>query len=402
MLVTRNPMTDRVLHATTVAFAAAGILAGLGCKEKPFKMPPPEVTVTPVIQKDTPIYVEFVGETKGFEDIDIRARVDGFVQSIDFKEGREVRKGQLLYTLDPQEYRDKVAQAQGQLASAQMMLTNAEIELRRVKPLAAISALSQRDLDNAQARVGATQGQVDAAKAHLAVQELNLSYTRMSSPIDGIIGKTKAKVGEYVGLPPNPMILNTVSSIDPILVDFYLSERDYLWAVRTFGIRPEASPARSLELELVLVDGSILPHKGSVDFTNRQVDSSTGTILVQASFANPEKLVRPGQFGRVRLVANVRKGALLLPQRAIQELQGTYQVWVVGQGNKAEIRPVKLGPKVGGFWIVDEGLKVGDQVIVEGLTKVEPDLVVIPKPAKPFGEPVQPADNAGLAAGQGG
>ncbi len=398
----RNPISIRIFHATAAAFAVAGLLAGTGCKEKPFTMPPPEVSVTPVIQRDTPIYVEFVGETKGFEDIDIRARVDGFVTTIDFKEGREVKKGQLLYTLDAREYQDKVAQAKGQLAAAETTLTNAEIELRRVKPLAAMSALSQRDLDNAEARVGAAQGQVDAVKAHLAVQELNLSYTRMTSPIDGIIGKTKAKVGEYVGIPPNPMILNTVSSIDPILVDFYLSERDYLWAVKNFGIRPETSPARALALELVLADGSVLPHKGSVDFTNRQVDSSTGTILVQASFPNPEKVVRPGQFGRVRLVATVRKGALLLPQRAIQELQGTYQVWVVGKGDKAEIRPVKLGPKVGGFWIVEQGLSADEQVIVEGLTKVEPDLVVVPKPAKPFGEPVQPADNAGLATGQGG
>lgn len=377
----RNPVSFRYLHIAAAASAAAFVLAGVACKEKPFVMPPPDVTVTTVLQQDAPVYVEFVGETKGCMDIDIRARVTGFLASMDFKEGSEVRKGALLYTIDPSEYLDKVAQAKGLLASAETMLTNAQIELRRVKPLAAISAVSQRDLDNAEARVGAAQGQVDAAKAHLAVQELNLSYTRMTSPVDGIIGKTKAKVGEYVGLPPNPMILNTVSNVDPILVEFFLTEVDYLWAVRTYGNRM-AEGKKSPELELLLADGSLFPHKGSINFADREVDPKTGTILVQASFPNPDKVIRPGQFGRVRLVADVRKGAILLPQRAVQELQDIYQVWVVGPGNKAQARPVKLGPKFGSLWVVEEGLKAGDQVILEGLTKVEPDMVVVPKPAK--------------------
>ena len=401
MLFRRNPITDRVFHATAVAFVAVVLLAGTGCKEKPFKMPPPEVTVTPVIQRDTPIYVEFVGQTKGFEDIDIRARVNGFLQSIDFKEGAEVKKGDLLYTIDPREYQEKVAQARGQLARAKTMLTNAEIEYKRIKPLAAIYAVSQRDLDNAEARVGSAQGEVDAAKAHLAVEELNLSYTRMTSPINGIIGKTKAKVGEFVGLPPNPMILNTVSNVDPILVEFFLSEADYLWAVKVYGA-PKAESPRAMPLELILADGSVLPSKGRVNFADREVDPKTGTILVQASFPNPEKIVRPGQFGRVRFVANVRKDALLLPQRAIQELQGSYQVWVVGPGNKAQIRPVKVGPKVGSLWVVEQGLNPGEQVILEGLTKVEPDMVVVPKPAK---EPIEPAPavgDTGKASGLGG
>jgi membrane fusion protein (multidrug efflux system) len=358
-------------------------------------MPPPEVSITPVIQRDTPIYVEFVGQTKGFEDIDIRARVDGFLQSINFKEGSEVKQGALLYTIDPREYQEKVAQARGQLARAQTMLTNADIEVKRIKPLVAMFAVSQRDMDNAEARQGAAQGEVDAAKAHLAVQELNLGYTRMTSPISGIIGKTKAKVGEFVGLPPNPMILNTVSNVDPILVEFFLSETDYLWAVRTYGTQMAPSPQKALELELILADGTVFPHKGIVNFADREVDPKTGTILVQASFTNPDKIVRPGQFGRVRFVANTRKGALLLPQRAVQELQGSYQVWVVGPGDKAQIRPVKLGPKVGSLWVVEQGLTVGEQVILEGLTKVEPDMVVVPKPAKETSE-VSPA------AGQGG
>ena len=401
MLSRRNPISVQVIHATVVAFLAAGILAGTGCKEKPFKMPPPEVAVTPVIQRDTPITVEFVGQTKGFEDIDIRARVTGFLQSINFKEGAQVKKGDLLYTIDPREYQEKVAQAKGQLARAQTMLTNADIEVKRIKPLVAMFAVSQRDMDNAEARQGSAQGEVDAAKAHLAVEELNLSYTRMTSPINGIIGKTKAKVGEFVGLPPNPMILNTVSNVDPILVEFFLSEADYLWAVKTYGAQPADSP-RALPLELILADGSTLPDKGRVNFADREVDPKTGTILVQASFPNPEKIVRPGQFGRVRFVANVRKAALLLPQRAVQELQGSYQVWVVGPGNKAQIRPVKLGPKIGSLWVVEQGLAPGEQVILEGLTKVEPDMVVVPKPAREPIEPAPVAGDAGKATGQGG
>jgi membrane fusion protein (multidrug efflux system) len=395
MLFERNPISFRILKAIAAGLAVAGLLAGAACKEKPFKMPPPEVTVTPVIQRDTPITVEFVGQTKGYEDIDIRARVDGFLQSINFKEGSEVKQGALLYTIDPREYQEKVAQARGQLARAQTMLTNADIEVKRIRPLVAMFAVSQRDMDNAEARQGAAQGEVDAAKAHLAVQELNLSYTRMTSPINGIIGKTKAKVGEFVGLPPNPMILNTVSNVDPILVEFFLSETDYLWAVKIYGAQRSEPPNKTLELELILADGSVFPHKGKVNFADREVDPKTGTILVQASFPNPEKIVRPGQFGRVRFVANVRKGALLLPQRAVQELQGSYQVWVVGPGNKAQIRPVKLGPKVGSLWVVEQGLTPGEQVILEGLTKVEPDMVVLPKPAKETSE-VAPA------AGQGG
>jgi membrane fusion protein, multidrug efflux system len=387
----RNPVSFRVLHGAAVALVAAALVSGASCKEKPFVMPPPEVTVTTVLQQDTPIYVEFVGETKGFQDIDIRARVAGFLESVDFKEGSTVKKGALLYTIDPREFQEKVAQAKGQLARAETMLTNAEIELRRVKPLAAISAVSQRDLDNAEARVGSAKGEVDAAKAHLAVEVLNLSYTRMTSPIDGIIGKTKAKVGEYVGIPPNPMILNTVSNVDPILVEFFLTEADYLWAVKTYGthmVERDKAP----ELELLLADGSLFQHKGKVDFADREVDPKTGTILVQASFPNPEKVIRPGQFGRVRFVADTRKGAILLPQRAVQELQDICQVWVVGPGNKAQPRPVKLGPKFGSLWVIEQGLNPGDQVILEGLTKVEPDMVVVPKPSK---EPVEGASVPG-------
>jgi membrane fusion protein, multidrug efflux system len=383
----QNPRCMHRLGGALVALAALGLLAALACKKQAFKLPPPEVLVTEVTQKDTPITVEFVGQAKGAEDIDIRARDEGWIESIHFKEGSQVQKGQLLYTIDPRHYEAKLTEAQGQLARAQSVLTNAEIELKRVASLTAMNALSQRDLDNATARRDSAKAEVDASTAAVANAELNLSYTKVTAPITGIIGKTKAKVGDYVGLPPNVMILNTVSNMDPILVDFYLSEADYLWAAKKFRDGGAEAPMVK-DLEIVLADGTVFPHKGTVNFADREIDSNTGTIMVEASFPNPQRLIRPGQFGRVRFVGNVRKGALLVPQRAVQELQGSYEVWVVDGANKAQRRPVTTGPKVGTMWVIEQGLKSGDKVILEGLTKVKPDMVVVPKPA---GAPDHPA-----------
>lgn len=395
MMPSKNRVCRVVLGAAVLAAAlAAGLL---GCKQKPFVLPPPEVTVTQVLQQDTPVYVEFVGQTKGAEDVDIRARSDGYVESIHFREGSEVTRGQLLYTIDPREWEARLDEAKGQLARAKTQLTNAQIEVRRITPLVAINAVSQRELDNATARQGSAQGEVEAAQGAVSNAELNLSFTKVTAPISGIIGKTKAKVGDYVGRPPSIMILSTVSNVDPILVEFFLSEAEYLWAVKTFGEKNALYPHKG-GLELVLADGSAFPHKGSVTFADREVDPKTGTILVQASFPNPEKVLRPGQFGRVRLLADTRKGAILVPQRAVEELQGTYRVWVVGPENKAQIRPVQTGPKLGALWVVEQGLKPGDQVILEGLTKVKPDMVVVPKEAP---KPDEPAP-AGEASGQGG
>ena len=374
------------LYATGAVLLACGTLLGLGCKKQGFQLPPPEVTITQVIQKDTPVYVEFVAEAKGSEDIDIRARDEGWVESVNFKEGSEVKQGQLLYTIDPRHYEAKLAEAKGQHARAVAQLTNAEIELSRVRPLTEMNALSQRDLDNATARQKSAQAEVDATAGAVANAELNLSYTKVTAPITGIIGKTKAKVGDYVGLPPNVMIMNTVSNMNPILMQFYISESDYLKFIGEYGPKPGGA-TRMKNLQLILSDGSVFSDKGSIDFADREVDPNTGTIMVQASFPNPDKVVRPGAFGRVRFVAGELKGALLVPQRAVEELQGSYRVWVVGPENKAQVRPVKTGRKVGTLWVIDEGLKAGDKVILEGLTKVKPDMVVVPKEAKQEPEP---------------
>lgn len=395
----QKPISVSWFHAALVAIATGGLLWGLGCKTA-FKLPPPEVTVTQVIQRDTPITVEFVGQAKGAEDIEIRARDEGWVESVNFKEGSEVKQGQLLYTIDPRHYEARLSEAKGQLARAQASLTNAEIELNRVRPLTAMNALSQRDLDNATARRDSAKAEVDATQGAVANAELNLSYTKVTSPITGIIGKTKAKVGDYVGMPPNVMILNTVSNMDPILMQFFISESDYLEFVKVYG--PDPRKASELKnLQLILADGSVFSDRGSIDFADREVDPKTGTILVQASFPNPDKIVKPGAFGRVRFVAGIRKGALLVPQRAVEELQGSYRVWVVGPENKAQVRPVKTGPKVDTLWVIEQGLNPGDKVILEGLTKIKPDMVVVPKAAE-AAAPAPAAESKGKTSGQGG
>lgn len=400
MRVSHRSIPVRWCYAAAAVLLACGILLSLACK-KSFNLPPPEVTVTPVIQHDTPITVEFVGQAKGTEDIDIRARVDGFVESLDFKEGSEVRQGQLLYTIDPREWKARVDEARGQLTRAQAQLTNAEIELGRVRPLAAMNALSQRDLDNSIARQKSAQAEVDAATAQVSNAELNLSFTRVTSPIAGIIGKTQAKVGDYVGRPPNAMILNTVSDLDPILMEFFISEADYLHFIEVYG--PEPSKASQLRnLQLILADGAVHSDRGSIDFADRQVDPKTGTILVQASFPNPQKIVKPGAFGRVRFVAGEIKGAILVPQRSVEELQGAYRVWTVGPGDKAQVRTVKPGNKVDTLWVIEEGLKPGERVILEGLTKVKPDMVVVPKPAAAPPAAAPAAGEADKASGEGG
>lgn len=391
MRVSHRSIPARWFCAAAAVTLACGLFASLGCS-KGFELPPPEVTVTSVIQRDTPITVEFVGEAKGAEDIDIRARDEGWVESVNFKEGSEVTKGQLLYTIDPRHYEARLAEAKGQLARAQASLTNAEIELGRVRPLTAMNALSQRDLDNATARRDSAQAEVDAAKGAVDNAELNLSYTKVTSPIAGVIGKTKAKVGDYVGLPPNVMILNTVSNMDPILVEFFVSEADYLRFLKVYGPKPPGA-TQMKNLQLVLADGSVFSDKGTIDFADRQVDPNTGTILIQASFPNPQKIVKPGAFGRVRFVAGQIKGALLVPQRAVEELQGAYRVWTVGPGDKAQVRTVKPGNKVDTLWVIEEGLKPGERVILEGLTKVKPDMVVVPKPAA--APPAEPAGTKG-------
>ncbi len=340
----------------------------------------PEIQVVEVIQKDVPIYNYFVGQIYGQEDVAINARVEGFLTGIHFEEGRRVEKGTHLYSIDQEPFKAALAGEKSKVAEAQTRLLNAENELARYKPLAEINAVSKSDLDFAQASRDASVASLDAAKASLRMAEINLSYTIVRAPISGFIGKTLARVGEFVGRSPNPVILNTVSKVVNIRVQFFLTEAQYLLLARE--VRKRSDQVRptdvQIDISLILSDDSTHPYKGKFDFINREVDAQTGAILVQATFPNPELILRPGQFARVKITMFEAKGALLVPQRTVTELQGQYSVFTVNPDNIIESKQVKIGAKIGDYYIVQEGLNPNDKVVLEGLQKVGSGLEVIP------------------------
>jgi membrane fusion protein (multidrug efflux system) len=349
-------------------------------KEKEAKeAAPPSIQVIEVIQKDVPIYAYFVGQVYGQEDISINARVEGYLTGILFEEGSRINKGKLLYTIDPEPFKAALASEKSKVAQAQTMLVNAENELARYKPLAEIDAVSKSDLDFAQANHDASLAAVEAAKASLRMAEINLSYTRVKSPISGFIGKTMARVGEFVGRSPNPIILNTVSMVENIRVQFFLTEGQYLYLARAY-MKADEEPEESekASIELLLADGTMHRHKGKLDFINREIDSETGAILVQASFPNPELLLKPGQFSRVKIKMKEEKGALLVPQRCVNELQGKYSVFAVNSENKIESKQIMIAEKYGDYYITSEGLQPKDKIVLEGLQKVGSGMVVNP------------------------
>lgn len=357
-----------------------GFLLFISCSDKETSMPVPKIEVYEIVEQEVPIINEFVGNVFGQKDIAIRARAIGFLEGIHFDEGRMVKKGQHLYTIESQQYESESAAKQSKLAEAQTQLAYTESDLNRIKPLAEKNAVSQSDLDAAVAKHEAAKANVDAAKANLRASNILLGYTKIKSPITGLIGKTKAKVGDFVGQSPNPVILNVVSLIDTILVDFYLTESFYLEVFREF-INSEnfENPSRKKKnLELVLVDGTVFEHKGSIKFIDREVDPTTGAILIQAAFPNPDKLLRPGQFAKVRAEIDVVENGILIPQRCIMELQGIHSVFVVTAENKVESREVKTGPKVDNSWLIQDGLKAGEKIIYEGLQKVRSGMLVEP------------------------
>jgi len=349
-------------------------------EEQQAQAPPPQVTVVVTQAKDVPIYQEFVGQIYGFKDIAIRARVEGFLEGIHFEEGSRVEKGALLYTLESQPFEADVAAKMSRVAEANTRRAKAKSDLDRIEPLAKENAVSQSDLDSAVAQHDASIESVKAAKANLRASNIQLGYTKIYSPIFGIIGKTKAKVGDFVGLSPNPVILNTVSRIDTVLVEFFITETQYLQVARHLlsKVEPAVQNARKENLELILADGSLYDHKGKVDFVDRDVDPTTGAMLVQSSFPNPQELLRPGQFAKVKALVKVVKDGILIPQRCVVELQGLYSVYVVGDGDKIQTRNVKVGPKIKQFWLITEGLKPGEHVVYEGLQRVKDGAVVNP------------------------
>ncbi|MFO7553883.1 MAG: efflux RND transporter periplasmic adaptor subunit [Desulfobacterales bacterium] len=349
-------------------------------EEQHAQAPPPQVTVVVTQAKEVPIYQEFVGQIYGFKDIAIRARVEGFLEGVHFKEGARVEKGDLLYTLESQPFEADVAAKMSRVAEENTRLAKAKSDLDRIEPLAKEKALSQSDLDAAIAQYEASIESVKAAEANLRASNIQLGYTKIYSPISGIIGKTKAKVGDFVGRSPNPVILNTVSQIKTVLVEFFITETQYLELARKVlsEIESAVRKVREDDLELILADGTLYEHKGKFEFVDRNVDPATGAMLLQISFPNPQELLRPGQFAKVKARVAVVKDGILIPQRCVVELQGRYSVYVVGDGNKIQARNIKVGPKIKQFWLIAEGLKPGEHVVYEGLQKVKNGAVVKP------------------------
>ncbi|HTZ38823.1 MAG TPA: efflux RND transporter periplasmic adaptor subunit [Syntrophales bacterium] len=347
----------------------------IGCSKGPQEAPPaPAVEVMTVIQKDVPVYHEWIATLDGMVNATIRAQVQGYLIRQNYGEGDLVKTGQVLFEIDPRTFEAALEQAQGQLEAQQARWTTAKANLARIKPLAAQNAVSKKDLDDSMGMEQAAKAAVLSAQAAVDKAKLDLGFTKITSPVDGIAGLAKAQIGNLVG-PGVTEELTTVSTLQPIKAYIQVSEQEYLQSGPNTEQRLE-----KLRAELILADGSVYPQKGTFLFADRQVDVKTGTIKVAATFPNPGNFLRPGQYGRVRVAVAIRKDALLVPQRAVAEIQGKYMVAVVGADNKADMRTVKPGERVDSLWVILEGLKPGERVVVEGIQKVRPGMPVTPKP----------------------
>ena len=363
------------------ALLLAALLQFVGCanKTEAAPPPPPEVQVVNIEQKDVPIYGEWVATLDGFVNADIRPQVPGYLMKQTYKEGTRVRKGDVLFEIDPRPFEAALQAAQGQQAQAEAQLGKTALDVQRDTPLAKQSAIPQAQLDNDIQANAAASAVVKANQAQVEQAKLNMEFTKVRSLVDGIAGIAKGQIGDLVG---PTTILTTVSQVQPIKAYFSISEQEYLpYAERISEVvSGKRAAGETKGLELILADGSVYPHKGAVLLADRQVDLKTGTIRVAAGFDNPNGVLRPGQFARVRVATSVAKGALLVPQRAVIETQGTYQVAVVTPENKASIRPVKVGQRVGNMWIIQDGIQPSERVIVEGFQKVKEGTPVNPKP----------------------
>jgi membrane fusion protein (multidrug efflux system) len=415
------------MNKRAYAWIVIALLVSTGCSESTSAnkaAPPPDVEVVQVEQKDVPIYGEWIGTLDGMVNADIKAQVSGYLLKQDYIEGSFVKMGQLLFEIDPRPFqatvdqaRAQLAQANGLLAQARAQLVQAEaqvavaeanqrrtqLDVDRYIPLAKQEAITQQDLDNAtqnnlaakaqinaataavetsRAQIQAANATIQADQAALETAQLNLGFTRLTSPIDGIAGIAQQQVGALVS--PSSGLVTTVSTLDPVKVYFTVSEQEYLDFNRRFPseVSRQAEEGR-LKFDLILADGTTFAQPGKFSFADRQVNQNTGAIRLAVLFRNPGNILRPGQYAKVRTSTQVLNGALLVPQRAVSELQGSYQVAVVGPDNKVSIRNVKVGDRVGTLWVVNEGLKVGERVVAEGVQKVRPDSQVNPKPFAP-------------------
>ena len=344
--------------------------------------PPPEVQITKALKMNVPVTGEWVGQTLGAVDIEIRARVEGWLTGIYFKEGSEVRQGALLYTIDATELQEAVAEAEGKVAAVRTLLIQAEDDVKRYTPLAKAGAVSQRDLEIAVSKYEAQQGELDAALAALNIAKTNLSYATIYAPITGLIGISVARVGDFVGRPPNVLILNTISRVDSVHVRFSISEQEYLDLIRRIEQNEGRTKVKAKEIQMVLADETVYPYLGVISFAQRQIDPATGTLQFEASFPNPKRTLRPGQFAKIRIVIDERKDATVVPSRSIFEIQGQKSVYVVDENKKVVMRVVTTGPEYNNYIVIESGVNPGENVIYEGLLKVRPDMVVSPIEAK--------------------
>lgn len=374
----------------------AAALGAAGCiRTAPPEPAAPEVLVTTVTGEDVPIYFEYLGSTQGNVDAQIRAQVSGYLWSRNYEEGSVVKAGQLLFQIDPRQYQAAYDNARGALERSQAELKRSQLDVARYTPLAKEGAVSQRELDDAVQSEAANRAAVLSSQAELEQAKLNLDWTKVIAPVDGIASIANAQVGDLI---QRETVLASVSQVDPIVVIFLISEQEYLSFVRT--VRDPALPnggSGQTSLELILADGSVHPYKGHATIANLSVDPRTGTIQIKGYFPNPTRILRPGLYARVRGVQRVAKGAIVVPQRAVNELQGTYQVAVVGADDTVTLKVVEPGPRVGSGWVIEQGVAPGDRVVVEGLQKVRNGMKVV---AKPLPAPSEPAAAPGANAPQ--
>jgi RND family efflux transporter MFP subunit len=356
------------------------LLASCGQKQAAAPAPPPDVEVVKVEQRDTPIYGEWIAILDGYVNAQIQPQVTGYLMKQNYREGTVVQKGSVLFEIDARPFEAAVQQVKGQLAQAEAQLGKTALDVQRDTPLAKQSAIPQAQLDNDIQAHAAAKAQVEAVAAQLEQARLNLSFTKVRSLVTGIAGLAKGQIGDLVG---PTTLLTTVSQVNPIKAYVAISEQEYMKfadRIRAASEGKNVPDPNRKTLDLVLSDGSQYPQKGWVVVADRQVDVKTGTIRIAGAFDNPGGILRPGQFGRVRTPTSVAKGALLVPQRSVIETQGSYQVVVVGADNKASIRPVKVGERIGQMWIITEGLQPNEQVVVEGIQKAREGRPVNPKP----------------------
>jgi membrane fusion protein (multidrug efflux system) len=372
-------VTQRLVTYLTVAGGLFCFAAGCEKKKAP-PPPPPEVDVLTVTPTNVPIFQEWIGTLDGYVNAQIRAQVSGYLLTQNYSEGTKVKAGQLLFQIDPRPFQAVLDQATARMAQDQAQVEKSRLDVERFTPLAKDKAISQQQLDDATQAFNAAQATIKADQATIENATLNLGFTKISSPIDGLAGLAQVQIGDLVG--PSSAVLTTISDLNPMKVYFQVSEQSYLAFWRQFISVGSTNPAGP-QLELILSDGTIYPTRGKFYFADRQVNINTGTLQIVGLFSNADYLLRPGQYSRVRAQTQTKTNALVLPQRAVMELQGTYHVAVVGESNKVNIATVKVGAQVGSDWIIEQGLSPGARVVVEGTLKAKEGAVVNPKPWTP-------------------